>query len=107
MCRGLCRRAGPAGERHAGRLQSDPPGVDPHPGLPDCSADRQPLSGLWALGWGRCEGLVGLLCAWCGQPTQRLQAEVWRCVACGHREEKPRRDGLLAADPGDCTRCNP
>jgi len=66
-----------------------------------------PCPACGAPGWGLGEGLVGLPCAWCGQPTQRLRAEVWGCEVCGHREEKPRRDGRGAADPGDCPRCNP
>ncbi len=67
----------------------------------------RPCPSCGAPGWGRCEGLVGLPCAWCGQPTERLRAEVWGCVACGHREEKPRPDGRRTADPGDCLHCNP
>ena len=29
------------------------------------------------------------------------------CPSCGERRHRPRRDGLLAADPGHCTWCNP
>lgn len=67
----------------------------------------RPCPACGAPGWGLCEGLVGLPCAWCGQPTERLRAEVWGCVACGHREERPRPDGRRTADPGDCPHCNP
>ena len=66
-----------------------------------------PCPACGAPGWGLCEGLAGLPCGWCGQPTERLRAERWGCVACDHREEKPRADGRLTADPGDCPRCNP
>nr|WP_216918701.1 DUF6671 family protein [Synechococcus sp. CCAP 1479/9] len=67
----------------------------------------RPCPACGAPGWGPCDGRVGLPCAWCGQPTERLRAEVWGCVACGHREEKPRPDGRRTADPGDCPNCNP
>lgn len=60
-----------------------------------------------APGWGPGEGLGGLPCGWCALPTPRLRADVWECVACDHREERPRRDGRRTADPGDCPRCNP
>ncbi|MBM5822183.1 MAG: hypothetical protein FJ082_06925 [Cyanobacteria bacterium K_Offshore_surface_m2_011] len=66
-----------------------------------------PCPACGAPGWGRCDVRVGLPCSWCGHPTERLLAEVWGCVACGHREERPRPDGRLTADPGDCPRCNP
>ncbi len=67
----------------------------------------RPCPSCGAPGWGRCDGLVGLPCTWCGQPTERLRAEVWGCAACGHRAEKPRPDGRRTADPGDCPHCNP
>ncbi|WP_254948968.1 DUF6671 family protein [Cyanobium sp. N.Huapi 1H5] len=66
-----------------------------------------PCPACGAPGWGRCDVRVGLPCSWCSHPTERLLAEVWGCVACAHREERPRPDGRLTADPGDCPRCNP
>ncbi|AFY28132.1 DUF6671 family protein [Cyanobium gracile] len=67
----------------------------------------RPCPACGAPGWGRCDVRVGLPCRWCGHPTERLLAEVWGCVACAHQEERPRQDGQLTADPGDCPRCNP
>lgn len=66
-----------------------------------------PCPACGAPGWGLREGLVGLPCGWCGQPTDRFRADVWGCVVCDHREEKPRQDGRRVADPGDCAWCNP
>lgn len=60
-----------------------------------------------APGWGRTDVVWGLPCAWCGDPTSEARADVWHCVACGHREERPRGDGRTAGDPGRCARCNP
>jgi len=58
-------------------------------------------------GWGLVDQLPGLRCGGCGLPTELVVAEVWGCERCAYREERPRRDGLLAADPGQCQWCNP
>ena len=58
-------------------------------------------------GWGRVELRLGLPCRWCGQATELVEAEVFGCVRCDHRQDLPRRDGLQAADPGHCLFCNP
>ncbi|MFM8525250.1 MAG: DUF6671 family protein [Cyanobacteriota bacterium] len=58
-------------------------------------------------GWGLIERLPGLPCGWCGQPTERIAQEMFGCVACDHRQVRPRADGLQAADPGHCQFCNP
>lgn len=60
-----------------------------------------------APGWGVVELLAGLPCRGCGCPTDLIRAEVHGCVACLHREERPRADGLRLADPGQCSFCNP
>ena len=60
-----------------------------------------------APGWGVLDIRLGLPCGWCGTATELTAAEIWGCVACGHQLERPRRDGLLAADPGHCPWCNP
>lgn len=65
-----------------------------------CPACRSP-------GFGALEVLPGLPCAWCGTPTDLVLWEVLACVACDHRERRPRRDGLSQADPGHCPLCNP
>lgn len=60
-----------------------------------------------AAGFGMRETRKGLSCAWCGLATELVAIEVWTCTACGHSEDRPRRDGLRQADPGQCPRCNP
>ncbi|MEX1317889.1 MAG: DUF6671 family protein [Synechococcaceae cyanobacterium] len=60
-----------------------------------------------APGWGLLDTEAGLPCSWCGGPTELTAREVWGCQHCGHRRLLPRRDGLEAADPGQCPRCNP
>lgn len=65
-----------------------------------CPACRAP-------GWGLTDTLPGLPCAWCGEPTALTRAEIHGCLRCDHRQESPRADGLIQADPGQCPFCNP
>ncbi|MEB3172317.1 MAG: DUF6671 family protein [Cyanobacteriota bacterium] len=58
-------------------------------------------------GWGLVETVPGLPCSWCGQATNLTASEIWGCPSCGERRPRPRRDGLQAADPGQCDWCNP
>lgn len=58
-------------------------------------------------GWGLLDTEPGLPCSWCGEPTALALEELWGCPGCRHRQRLPRRDGLLAADPGQCQHCNP
>jgi hypothetical protein len=58
-------------------------------------------------GWGVIAAQHGLPCRWCGAPTDLSRGVIVGCALCGERRECPRTDGLLAADPGDCARCNP
>ena len=58
-------------------------------------------------GWGPIATIPGLPCGWCGSPTELSRSEQWGCVACDHREERPRRDGRQQADPAHCPSCNP
>ncbi|MFM7229712.1 MAG: DUF6671 family protein [Cyanobacteriota bacterium] len=60
-----------------------------------------------APGWGLVATVAGLPCDWCGTPTELVAHERHGCVACDHVLQQPRRDGLRAADPGQCPRCNP
>lgn len=66
-----------------------------------------PCPSCQAPGWGLIDVLPGLPCGWCGQPTALIRAEIHGCVRCDHRQERPRRDGLRQADPGQCPFCNP
>lgn len=66
-----------------------------------------PCPGCGAPGWGLLHTEPGLPCGWCSAPTALAAIEVWGCEACGHRQRRPRRDGLKQADPGQCPWCNP
>ena len=52
------------------------------------------------------ERIAGLPCAWCGEPTRAIMAEVLICRSCGHREQRP-VTASATADPGQCDGCNP
>lgn len=52
------------------------------------------------------ERVAGLACAWCGEPTQVIRAEVLSCAQCAHRLERPATTEVTA-DPGRCKNCNP
>ena len=47
----------------------------------------------------------GLPCSWCGEPTRAVKADVFSCLACGHRLERP----VIATSvgPEQCDHCNP
>jgi hypothetical protein len=60
-----------------------------------------------APGWGWVDGIPGLPCRWCGEPTPLTRLELHGCGACGHQHPMPRRDGMVKADPGQCPHCNP
>ena len=68
---------------------------------------RTPCPSCAGPGWGMVDTRPGLPCGWCGSPTELTAVEVWGCPGCGHRQQRPRRDGLRAADPGQCPWCNP
>lgn len=66
-----------------------------------------PCPSCTAPGWGVVESRRGLPCRACGTLTELIAAEIWGCAACGHQLERPRLDGLSAADPAQCPWCNP
>lgn len=66
-----------------------------------------PCPACAAPGFGRIGATPGLPCSDCGSPTARVLREQYGCGVCGHREDRPRRDGLAWADPGTCPVCNP
>ena len=47
----------------------------------------------------------GVLCEWCGLPTDEIQAEIYKCLSCCFIKEKS--VGKEKADPGRCGFCNP
>lgn len=65
-----------------------------------CPACRWP-------GFGRVRVEPGLPCGACGEPTERVRAEVFGCARCPEQRVQARRDGLVVADPGECSACNP
>ena len=58
-------------------------------------------------GFGQVDAESGLPCAACGAPTELLATEVFGCPACDYTERRPRGDGVVSADPGQCPFCNP
>lgn len=64
-----------------------------------CPACQAP--GFWIT-----ERQPGLPCADCGMPTSSHRSEVWACVRCAHRAERPRTD-RSTAEPRHCDHCNP
>lgn len=58
-------------------------------------------------GYGQTDVETGLPCEWCGAPSIMVRHQIFGCVACEHREMRPRSDGLTHADPGRCPECNP
>jgi hypothetical protein len=52
------------------------------------------------------ERIPGLPCAWCGEPTRVIMAEVRTCQSCGHRDQRSVATAPTA-DPGQCDGCNP
>ena len=60
-----------------------------------------------APGFGRIDTQLGLPCELCGEATDLVRAEIHGCGVCGHREDRPRADGLSVADAGHCPECNP
>ena len=68
---------------------------------------RQPCPSCAAPGYGLVETLPGLPCSACGLASRWVMQEVWGCDGCGHREWRPRADGLWAVDPMHCDYCNP
>ena len=63
-----------------------------------CPACRRP-------GYAVTQRLAGLRCAGCGEPTSQSRADVLTCAGCSHRDERP--TARRAADPGQCSDCNP
>ena len=58
-------------------------------------------------GWGLVSCLPGLPCSSCGLSTDLMRFEQLGCVSCDHTQLRPRRDGLISADPRHCPYCNP
>lgn len=57
-------------------------------------------------GYAMIDSVKGLPCGWCGFPTDRPLALLYRCLKCAFEESKPIL-GQDKADPGQCLICNP
>lgn len=58
------------------------------------------------IGYTIVERLPGLLCSDCGSATEGIRAEVYSCLGCTFREEKPLL-GKKLASASECEFCNP
>jgi hypothetical protein len=58
-------------------------------------------------GWGQTDTVKGLPCEVCAAPTGMVQFQLFSCVSCAYKEERPRSDGLHEASPQYCPECNP
>jgi len=66
-----------------------------------------PCEACLAPGFGQT-GTVGFLpCELCGGDTSRHALEVWACVQCDFKINKPRSDGLQTSEATYCLQCNP
>lgn len=53
------------------------------------------------------ERKAGLLCGWCGAPTDLIRSVIYHCQHCGFSQESFFPNGQETADPGQCQFCNP
>lgn len=60
-----------------------------------------------APGYGKEEVKRGLPCEQCHFPTSGIQADIYVCAQCGHREEKNKSDYPKSQNPMYCLICNP
>lgn len=58
-------------------------------------------------GWGRTGVVDGLPCELCDEATSMTRCEVFGCVVCAYREDRPRGDRRQTAPPQYCPECNP
>lgn len=109
---GLCSRASPDGKA---RLETDmrahmnPTRMLAIEKLTGKLAGRlaTPCPSCGSPGFGQVDAKPGLPCAACGAPTELIAIEVFGCPACDYMERRPRTDGIVSADPGQCPFCNP
>ncbi len=53
------------------------------------------------------DGVPGLPCQACGEPSRIHMQVIYQCAACQHKEIKPRPDGISSVDEEECEYCNP
>lgn len=66
-----------------------------------------PCPACAAPGWGQTGTIPGLPCDFCGTPTEMVRYQIFSCVTCNHREEKPRPDSRISTLQQHCPYCNP
>lgn len=59
------------------------------------------------IGFSQTEVRLGLPCAYCGLPTQKVLASIWQCAKCNFVQEHLYPEGTQEADPMYCSFCNP
>lgn len=60
-----------------------------------------------AAGFTITQGLPGLPCIDCGEPSRISKDVIWSCMKCKHAEQRPRPDGVITISASDCEFCNP
>lgn len=58
-------------------------------------------------GFAITQGVPGLPCEACGQPSGAAKEVLWECVGCFHYEQRPRPDGKTYITSSECELCNP
>lgn len=58
-------------------------------------------------GFAILEGVPGLMCGDCGEPSRIAKAVILACPKCDKKEERPRPDGRRELDSSECEFCNP
>ena len=53
------------------------------------------------------QGIPGLPCEECGEPSRITKDVLWSCVKCDHSEQKVRPDGIVKISAAECEYCNP
>lgn len=91
------------------RAHMNPTRMDSIRRLASALADRlaRPCPACSAPGYGQVDVESGLPCEDCGAPSIMIRNWIFGCVACDHRERRPRPDGLAYAHPAHCPLCNP
>lgn len=58
-------------------------------------------------GFAISQGIPGLPCEECGEPSRISKDVLWSCVKCDHSEQKVRPDGIVKISAAECEYCNP
>jgi hypothetical protein len=58
-------------------------------------------------GFGVTKIKSGLLCEWCGSPTNSTKSHIYQCQKCNFEQEKMFPNDKKTEDPMYCDRCNP